>query len=166
MAENNEMFEQQNEYPKTIDFDAGIMKKNAAKMLGVAAGISVLMVALTFLMNEPIFYLLRRFGVGCVVIVAVMFVMLLINTGRVVESIRTERDGFYINADFYELDGTKVKIAPFLPFAGKADNIYITVKSGGKKKKYWAGCNEDIHASARRDQVKSELKKLSPDLVK
>ena len=51
-------------------------------------------------------------------------------------------------------------------FAGKADNIYITVKSGGKKKKYWAGCNEDIHASARRDQVKSELKKLSPDLVK
>lgn len=117
-------------------------------------------------MNEPIFYLLRRFGVGCVVIVAVMFVMLLINTGRVVESVRIERDGFYINADFYELDGTKVKIAPFLPFAGKADNIYITVKSGGKKKKYWAGCNEDIHASARRDQVKSELKKLSPDLVK
>ena len=67
MAENNEMFEQYNEYPKNIDFDAGIMKKNAAKMLGMAAGISVLMVVLTFLMNEPIFYLLRRFGVGCVV---------------------------------------------------------------------------------------------------
>ena len=46
MAENNEMFEQQNEYPKTIEFDVGIMKKNAAKMLGVAAGISVLMVAI------------------------------------------------------------------------------------------------------------------------
>ena len=30
MAENNEMFEQYNEYPKNIDFDAGIMKKNAA----------------------------------------------------------------------------------------------------------------------------------------
>ena len=166
MAENDEMFEQYNEYPKTIDFDAGIMKKNAAKMLGVAAGISVLMVALTFIINDRIFYLFRRFGVGCVVIVVVMFVILLINTGRVVESVRIERDGFYINDDFYEIEGTKVKIAPVLPFAGKADNIYITVKSGGKKKKYWAGCNEDIHASARRDQVKSELKKLSPDLVK
>ena len=48
----------------------------------------------------------------------------------------------------------------------KQGRCYSFVKKGGKKKKYWAGCNEDIHASARRDQVKSELKKLSPDLVK
>ena len=166
MADNNEMFGEYNEYPKNIEFDSDGMKKTSAKMLATVTGISVLIIALSFLMNDHFFYYVRRFGVLCLVVSVGMFVMLLINMGRCVRSVSINRDGFYINDDFYELEGTTVKIAPFLPFAGKADNIYITVKSAGRKKKYWAGCNDDVRAAARRDQMRNELARLSHTIIK
>ena len=154
------------EYPKFIDFDYDSMKKTAAKYLGMVAGISVLLIVAGFVMNDRFFVFFRRFGVLSLITAGVMFVILLVNSGRVVKTVRIETDGFFVNDDHYDISGTTVKIAPTLPIAGKADNIYITVKSAGKKKKYWAGCNDDPHAEARRDRMKSELARLSPTIVK
>ena len=154
------------EYPKFIDFDPALMKQTSLKYIGIVAGLSVLMVAVAFLINDSYFRLFRGFGVMTLAVAAIMFVILQINCGRVVKTITIEQNGFYINDDYYDIEGTSVKIAPFLPIAGKADNIYITVKSNNKTKKYWAGCNDDIPAAARRDRFKSELVRLSPTLVK
>ena len=73
--------------------------------------------------------------------------------------------GFYINNDQFYNDGNmKVTIKTFMPLAGLADNVYLTVRSSTGTKKYWFGVKGDTNAEALRSQVRGALAQLTPPI--
>ena len=158
--------EQAEEYPKYFDFKVREMSVPVAKYLGLLLFLGIVMFLITAFSEQGYFRIYRLMS-ECVILTAViLFVMLGININRVAKTVIIEKDCFYVNGDRFPIDDTtKVKIAPLLPVAGKADNIYLRVKSKSGTKKYWVGVLADPDSSITRDNIKTELIRLSSSLL-
>ena len=162
---NNEPKEEN--FPKYIDFNVEDMKNEQIKYLVLILGLGILMFFLSFLPGESFFYTFKLFGASVVLSAIIMFVMLGINSARAVRTVVIEQDKFTVNSDVFVLDSsTEVKIAPRFGYAGKADNIYLTVKSRAGSRRYWVGIVADISAGAARAKLQNELVRTFPTLVK
>ena len=162
---NNEPKEEN--FPKYIDFNVEEMKNEQIKYLVLILGLGILMFFLSFLPGESFFYTFKLFGASVVLSAIIMFVMLGINSARAVRTVVIEQDKFTVNSDVFVLDSsTEVKIAPRFGYAGKADNIYLTVKSRAGSRRSWVGIVANISAGAARAKLQNELVRLSPTLVK
>lgn len=154
-------------YPKYVDFNPEEMKNEQIKYLVLVLVLGLVMFFLSFLPGEAFFDTFKLFGVAVVITAIIMFVMLGINSTRAVRTVLIEQDKFTVNNDVFVLDSsTEVKIAPRFGFAGKADNMYLTIKSRAGSRKYWVGISADINAGAARAKLQTELVRLSPTLVK
>ena len=159
-------------YPQVLDVDVKSMKKKSLQFLAlvVACGIVLILISFVDLSSSSkstsfIDSFARYFGI-CAIITAVVYVyFLIINTGRAVSRIVLYPTGFYINNDQFYNDGNmQVTIKPFMPLAGLADNVYITVRSSTGTKKYWFGVKGDTKAEVARAAVRSALAQLYPPI--
>jgi len=157
---------QEEEYPKYIDFNPKEMQGPVARYLALIGVIGLIFTVLSFATSQPYFFPYKIMSVGVMITVGIMALVFAINTTRTVKTVMIEKDCFYVNNDRYPIDDTtKVKIAPVLPVAGKADNIYLTVKSKAGNKKYWVGVVADPDSSVAREKIKTELIRLSSSLL-
>ena len=162
---NNEPKEEN--FPKYIDFNVEEMKNEQIKYLVLILGLGILMFFLSFLPGESFFYTFKLFGASVVLSAIIMFVMLGINSARAVRTVVIEQDKFTVNGDVYIPDvSTEVRIGSRFGYAGKADNIYLTVKSRAGSRRYWVGIVADISAGAARAKLQNELVRTFPTLVK
>ncbi|MBR5417818.1 MAG: hypothetical protein IK109_07300 [Clostridiales bacterium] len=159
-------------YPLGLDVDVKSMKKKSLQFISLVVICGVLLILISFidLSSSPestsfIDSFARYFGI-CALITAIVFVCLLIyNSGRAVSRIVLYPTGFYINNDQFYNDGNmKVTIKTFMPLAGLADNVYLTVRSSMGTKKYWFGVKGDTNAEAVRSLVRSALAQLTPPI--
>ena len=159
-------------YPQVLDVDVRSMKKKSLQLLAFVVGCGVLLILISFVdlssssgSSDYLNSFSRYFGI-CAIITAIGYAyFLFINTGRAVSRIVMYPTGFYINNDQFYNDGTmKVTIKTFLPIAGLADNVYLTVRSSTGTKKYWFGVKGDTNAEAARSAVRSALVQLIPPI--
>ena len=155
------------EYPKYVDFNVEEMKREQIKYLGLLLVVGILLFLLGFLPIDGYYLRIRLFGGATIISILIMFVMLVINSKRAVRTVVIEQDKFTVNSDVFVLDSsTEVKIAPRFGYAGKADNIYLTVTNRAGTHKYWVGIVSDVNAGGARSRLQNELVRLDPTLVK
>lgn len=159
-------------YPQVLDVDVKSMKKKSLQFLALVVGCGILLILISFVDLDSsskstgfIDSFARYFGICALITVVVYAFLLFINTNRAVSRIVMYPTGFYINNDQFYNDGTmKVTIKTFLPLAGLADNVYLTVSSSTGTKKYWFGVKGDQKAEAARSAVRSALAQLNPPI--
>ena len=159
-------------YPQVLDVDAKAMRKKSLQFLALIVGCGVLLILVSFVdldsSSKSTSFLdsfARYFGICALITVVVYAFILLYNTSRAVSRIVMYPTGFYINNDQFYNDGTmQVTIKTFLPIAGLADNVYLTVSSSTGTKKYWFGVKGDTNAEAARSAVRSALAQLYPPI--
>ena len=144
---------------KTVEFNVDEMKKNQLKLLAVVVIIGALLVPVSKLAGLP-------FGLelGVIVLITVIgyLIVLFFNLRRAARRVVFTTTGFYVNDDWYAFaDMNKIEVKPFLPFAGQADNIYLTVRRHNFKRRYWVGVKGDPSADASRQEILLEVGKLT-----
>ena len=151
------------EYPKRFEFDVEKMRAIVGEYNGMMLAVAVMLLIFTLfagfvfpwvkiISGSAVLFLLAAIGVSGV------------NSTRTASVVVIDNDHFLVNEDRYEIEGTKIKIAPAVPFAGGSNNIYLTVKTKEGSKKYWVGAKSDKAAAIVADDIKAELKKISPAL--
>ena len=144
---------------KTVEFNVDEMKKNQLKLLVAVVIIGALLVPVSKLAGLP-------FGLelGVIVLITVIgyLIVLFFNLRRAARRVVFTTTGFYVNDDWYAFgDMYKIEVKPFLPFAGQADNIYLTVRRPNFKRRYWVGVKGDPAAAAARQEILLEIGKLT-----
>ena len=143
---------------KTVEFNVDDMKKNQLKLLAVVLIIGALLVPLSKIAGLP-------FGLelGVIVLITVIgyLLVLFFNVRRAAHRVVFTMTGFYVNNDWYAFsDMYKIEVKPFLPIAGQADNIYLTVYRNNFKRRYWVGVKGDPTAESARQDILLEVGKL------
>lgn len=159
-------------YPQLLEVDVKSMRKKSLQLLSVVAVCGVLLILISFVdlssssgSSDYLNTFSRYCGIGALVVTVGYVYFVFVNSGRAVNRIVMYPTGFYINNDQFYNDGTlKVTIKPFMPIAGLADNVYLTVSSQYGTKKYWFGVKGDQSAETARTAVRSALSQLYPPI--